>query len=88
MNGGEGLVPWLYRGLRQNPQFAQRFAEHVDTHFFNGGALTDENILLRFEELRSEMAGALPDMDTDIRDIWVPERRGIVLQQFASQGLW
>jgi len=35
--------------------FRLLFADRVYEHFFNGGALTDENILKRFSELREEV---------------------------------
>ncbi len=47
----------FYQSLSNNTEFRTRFADRVYQHFFNNGALTDANILSRFQELRGDMSG-------------------------------
>ena len=42
----------LFHRLRQNPEFAMRFADRVHKHLFNGGALTPEQAAERWEAPR------------------------------------
>jgi len=87
--GGSDLpINILYDNLRVNDEFRQLFADRAGKHFFNGGALTAENVVARFEELRAEMAGVLPDMDTYIRDTFAPQRPDYVLDSMVAQGLF
>ena len=53
-------------------------------HYFNGGALTDENIALRHRELATRMKHVLPDMSPHIGEVWIPRGRAIVMEQMAS----
>jgi len=41
----------LYAGLRTDPEFRMLFADHVQRHFFNDGALTPENAQARYQVL-------------------------------------
>ncbi|HUT13754.1 MAG TPA: lamin tail domain-containing protein [Thermoguttaceae bacterium] len=87
--GGSDLpIDILYDNLRVNDEFRQLFADRAGEHFFNGGALTEGNVVARFEELRAEMAGVLPDMDTYIRDTFAPQRVANVLVSMTAQGLF
>ncbi|XOV69646.1 MAG: lamin tail domain-containing protein [Verrucomicrobiota bacterium] len=77
----------FYQSLAKNSDFRVRFADRVHQHFFGNGALTDEHILKRYEELRDGIAGVVRITDT-IATSWIPQRRNIVLEQLAEQGLF
>jgi hypothetical protein len=88
LNGEETPLAWIYRALKANNEFRQLFADRVHKHFNNGGALTNSNILTRFYELRDDMLVVIPAMSTYIPNTWVPQRRSVVLNAFAGQGLF
>jgi len=87
INGKEPPIGWLYRALKANYDFRLVFADRIQEHFYNDGALTNANITDRFLELRNEMSGVLPNMDMFILDTFIPERRDIILNAFAQEGL-
>ena len=87
LNGEELAIAWLYRALKANDDFRLTFADRIQEHFYNDGALTNANVTARFLELRREMSGVLPGMDTFILDTFIPERRDIILDAFAQEGL-
>jgi len=83
----------LNYALRNNREFKLLFADRVQKHFFNGGALTAGNVTRRFDELRNIMNEAILNqngtaMDTYIRDIWAPQRPSHVLADLVSRGLF
>ncbi len=80
-------IALLYRRLKTNPEFRLLFADRVQKHFFNVGALTKTKISSRFQELRQTLAGVIPAMVTYIPDEWVPQREANVMQQLASVAL-
>jgi hypothetical protein len=57
--GGNFTVPGppakLYRAMRQNAQFRRLFADRLQKHFFNQGAMTADNNLRRLRGLRQEL---------------------------------
>ena len=87
LNGGQE-IPTLYKKLRTSPEFRLLFADRVQKHFFNDGALTDLHATNRFNELRAQMAGVLPSMDQTILSTWLPRRRATLLSQLDTQGLF
>ncbi len=82
---GGADIAVFYRALQKNPEFRMRFADRVQIHYFNGGALTDENVLSRFREMKEEMSGVLKNLNSSVERSWVPRRREIVMNQMASQ---
>jgi hypothetical protein len=80
-------IPRLYRALKTSPEFRLLFADRFQKHFSNYGALTENNILTRFNELRMLMSAVIPNMDPQIATVWVPKRRGYLFQQLADAGL-
>ena len=80
-------IAQIYQRLRLNSEFRLLWADRVNKHFFNGGALTDTNILARFNELRNEMRVVLPAMDLGIQNTWVPQRRNVIFGHFNLYGL-
>jgi hypothetical protein len=77
----------FYQSLARNSQFRTRFADRVYQHFFNDGALTDENILKRFQELREGMSG-VRNIANSIATSWIPQRRQNVFSHLAAEGLF
>jgi hypothetical protein len=55
---GEG-IRILYTLLRDSPEFRLLFADRLQKHFFNGGALTEARVLARLNELRTEFTPLL-----------------------------
>ena len=82
---GGADIAVFYRALQKNPEFRMRFADRVQIHYFNGGALTDENVLRRFREMKVEMSGVLGNLNSHVETTWVPRRRAIVMSQMAGQ---
>ena len=82
---GGADIAVFYRSLQKNPEFRMRFADRVQIHYFNGGALTDENVLRRFREMKEEMSGVLKNLSSHVETTWVPRRRAIVMSQMAGQ---
>ena len=87
-NSKESPIGRLYLSLKSNDDFRRLFANRIQEHFYNDGALTNANITDRFLELRSEMSGVLPDMDMFILDTFVLERRDVMLNAFTQEGLF
>ncbi len=79
---------YLYRALKANKDFRLLFADRLYRHFFNGGALTLENIRRRFEEMRDELRGVIPSMDSYIVDGWTPNRHDIFLNACTREGMY
>ncbi len=55
----DGSPSTIYTRLRANEEFRLRFADHIQKHFFNGGALTAEATLSRFLELADDLDPAI-----------------------------
>jgi hypothetical protein len=88
LNGEETPLAWIYRALKANVEFRQLFADRVHKHFNNGGALTNDHIIMRFNELKDELLGVISSMDTYIPNTWVPQRRAVILDAFENEGLF
>jgi len=78
----------LYQALRVNSNFKMTFADRIYKHFFNGGALAAENIRNRFYELRDELRGVIPNMNSYAIDTWVPNRLNIFLNACKAEGMY
>jgi hypothetical protein len=83
----QNSIPTVYLNLHDSPEFRLLFADRIQRQFFNGGTLTDEHILQRYEELADRMAGVIDNPDTSIRDGWIPQRRTFLFQHFAQEDL-
>ncbi|MCX8156061.1 MAG: lamin tail domain-containing protein [Verrucomicrobiae bacterium] len=84
---GTSEIPRLYQALVQNPEFRLLFADRIQKHFFNQGALTDSNVVAHFQRMRQELLGVIPSMQTTIIDTWVPQRRPAIFSHFPQYGL-
>ena len=87
-------IPRVFRALVGDERFKQLFQERVKQHMYGDGALTDENIRFRYEELAAIMEPVIPnfdrlpnrdfpDLDDDfsIGSTWIPGRRAQMLRQ-------
>ncbi|MDB6153646.1 MAG: CotH protein, partial [Chthoniobacteraceae bacterium] len=61
----------LYTTLRASPEFKLLFADRIQKHFFNGGALTDAKILARKNALRDEMLPLIPSFNDADFNTWI-----------------
>jgi len=88
LNSQSNANAYLYRALKANPGFRQLFADRVYKHFFNGGALTRDNVNRRFYEMHSELRSVIPGMNTYIVDGWTPSRQSIFLAACVREGVY
>jgi hypothetical protein len=84
---GTAEIPALYTRLRNSAEFRLLWADRVQKHFFNNGAMTDANISSRFNLMRSELAGVL-NMSLNVLNNFIPQRRAPLFSQFVSYGLF
>mgnify|MGYP003869412161 CR=1 FL=1 len=84
---GTQEIPRLYQALVQNPEFRLLFADRIQKHFFNQGALTDSNVVAHYQRMRQELLGVIPSMDATIINTWVPQRRPAIFSHFPEYGL-
>jgi hypothetical protein len=80
-------IPLLLRRLKASREFKLLFADRIQKHFYNNGALTGAHVIERFNELRKVLAGVLPGMEDYILTDWAPQRSDVVLRQLSSAGL-
>ena len=85
---GDPDIARFYRFLIKSPAFRTRFADRAFLHFYGEGALTEDHVRHRFEELRSEMSRVLRNMSRRIGTTWARQRRGVVLDDLAEKGLF
>ncbi len=79
---------YLYQALRANPDFRRLFGDRLYKHFYNGGALTAENIQRRFNELRDGLRSVIPSMNSYIVDGWTPSRQAVFLNACVRVGMY
>ncbi len=83
-NGSE--IARLYRRLQDSAEFRLLWADRVQKHFYNGGALTGAHITNRFQQLETELATIIPDMNVSILE-WVRDRWPTYVNQMTAEGL-
>ncbi|MBN2508401.1 MAG: lamin tail domain-containing protein [Verrucomicrobia bacterium] len=87
------VIPTLYRALATNAEFRLLFADRVQKHMANGGALTAGRVLAQYDALKRELDPALvhlgitPVFATFMTN-WVNYRPAHILEHFRSSGLW
>ncbi len=79
-------IAQLYNRLRASPEFRLLWADRIQKHFFNGGALTGANITNRFLELRNQLYPLMGEMDAAILN-WARDRQAIFFPQMEPYGL-
>lgn len=80
-------IPTIYQRLRVSPEFRLFWADRVQKHFYNGGALTDSNILRNFNALKAQLTNIISSFDNSIATSWIPNRRRTVTNHFRIYGL-
>ncbi len=61
----------LYLRLRRDPEFAMRFADRIQLHFFNGGVLTPEANIARLRQLAEPLDRAVVGESARWGDAWM-----------------
>lgn len=98
-SGGGGLngevdapAAKVYRALKKSPEFVLAFADKIQKHFYNNGALVDENIMATAVQTTNEVKDVIQYYNgyysNQIIDSFIPRRRSVVLNQFVREGLW
>ncbi|MFM1770580.1 MAG: hypothetical protein RJA22_3109 [Verrucomicrobiota bacterium] len=85
---GPSEIARFHRGLLPSAEFRLLWADRAQRHFFNGGAYSGESFTNRFNEMKTELLGVIPAMNTFILTNWVPNRRGPFFSQMLAQGLY
>ena len=86
--GGGSEIATLYRALVRSDEFRLRWADRVHKHMFNGGVLEDRQHRIKFDQIRREMRGVLPNMSTTISTTWIPNRRNVIIQHMQALDLY
>ena len=76
----------IFNNLKRSPEFRLLFADRVHRAYFNGGALTDENIRRRWEETRAKMTGTISSIANKVGTVYLPRRRAHVLRHLHTAG--
>ena len=84
---GTSEIPTLFKRLRLSPEFRLRFADRAHKHFFNGGALTDERIRMRYESIRTQVVSSIPSFNNTMSTTWIAQRRRNVTNHMAAASL-
>jgi hypothetical protein len=77
----------LYQALRVNPEFRLLWADRIQKHFFNNGALTTQSVSNRVQEMRVELQGLFTITDTEFLN-WPRDRLPFIFDQFNTYGLY
>ncbi|MGY8687049.1 MAG: FN3 associated domain-containing protein, partial [Verrucomicrobiales bacterium] len=86
----------VWNGLIKSPEWRLTFADRLQKHFFTpGGALTEENLTRRLEEVESEIAEVMdfagPNINTGAIKTWISGREKALFnsgKQFEDDDLW
>ncbi len=88
LNTQTNALGYLYRALKVSSTFRRVFCDRIYKHLYNDGALTEANIRKRFLELRDQLRGVIPNMDTYVLSTWVPNRPDIFLAACKREGMF
>lgn len=84
----------LYKALSISSEFRLLFADRIQKHFFHGGALTEENLRARLEELATPLDPSMQwvrdgtPVDRARLTTWIELRRTALFAQFRRENLW
>jgi hypothetical protein len=81
-------VGTLYSRMRQHPEFRLLFADRVHRHLFNGGALTETNVVQKFAETTVGLGALIPGLDRSITNTWTRSRPAQLRSHLIGQGLF
>lgn len=80
-------IPTIYKALRASPEFRLLWADRVNKHYYNGGALVDTNILRNYNTLKAQLTNIISGFNNTIGSTWIPNRRKTVTNLFKTYGL-
>jgi len=86
-------LPLLFTQFARSLEFRTLFADRLQRHLFNGGALTSTNILRTYGDLKTQLdpilirVTKLPAHMAYVEN-WVAERPAHLLAHCAQRGLW
>jgi hypothetical protein len=83
---GTTEIQSIFNGLKTSSEFRLLFADRVHRHLFNDGALTDERIRARYEEVKQRALPIISNFDDSIGTVWIPQRRPHLLNHLAAAG--
>jgi hypothetical protein len=83
---GDTQIQRIFNSLKRLPEFKLLFADRVHKHLFNGGALTDERIRQRYEEMKAAVMTTIAGFNNTIGSSWIPSRRRYLLPHLAGAG--
>ncbi len=86
--GGAEPIPQYYTRLRNSAEFRLLWADRVQKHYFNGGALSDTNVTQRFLQMRGELSQVIPGFNNNILTTFIPQRRPNMFSQFNTYSLY
>lgn len=84
---GGAEIQRLFLGLKKSAEFRLFFADRVHRHFFNGGALVDDRLRLRWASVTNRMRGVISGFNNNVGATWIPQRRRNVLAHLERAGL-
>lgn len=83
---GAPEIATTFNALKIHREFQQLFADRIHKHFFNGGALTDEKIRARYNQLKAIVAPSVANFNDSIGASWIPNRRRYLMPHFEAAG--
>jgi hypothetical protein len=85
---GSTEVGILYSRLRQHPEFRLLFADRVHRHLYNGGALTETNVVRNFAQTTAGLSALISGLDRSITNSWIRNRPAPLRSHLVAQGLF
>ena len=78
----------LFNSLKSHPEFRLLFADRVHRAFYNGGALTDDQVRGRYEEIKARMrvGETIPGFRNSLISNWIVGRRRHVIAHLERAG--
>ncbi|MCW5557083.1 MAG: lamin tail domain-containing protein [Verrucomicrobiae bacterium] len=85
---GGAEIARLFNALKRNPEFRMLFADRAHRALFNGGALTDEHLRARFEQIKAalQVSVTIPGFRNAMIANWITGRRRHVLTHLDRAG--
>lgn len=84
---------FIYARLRTNHEFRVRFADRIHKHLFNGGALSESNVLGRATGLKAELNPLMryvrnQDVQIEWFTNWAPSRPEFLFAELMTNKFW
>jgi len=85
---GGAEIARVFNSLKRNPEFRMFFADRVHRAFFNDGALTDERVRTRYEEIKAaaQVTTTISGFRNSLIANWINGRRRHVLTHLDRAG--